>query len=477
MSVRTLSIELVSLPMNFSAFASPETIADVGVDKSGYAILKGTNGNITVAKLIPNPDCPSEVLAVPRSLQLTLSVCQDDTVPILPFSESGECDAVQVAPLFDRARDEDLTKPLQKFLAQKRPVCSGTVFSLRVGGEERLFMFGKAHPADRTFSSNSTRVFVIAEPGPLLPRPPLSVKLPALALDPAVVNLMREAFLGPSKNSPVFSALQVNTSTGALVYGPDGSGKTSLVSAVADLLGIPSIYCACRRYGKMSAAEVTEKLQVVFGFVNDKEQCLVMLDDLDAILQPLARCKLVADRRKVAAFVTMLDEVMRRSGVFVIATCESLDDVDECLLRQGRFEHQIAMNFPTFEQRQQIIRMNTGGMRIDRDDLREVAENMGDARSASEIEGLCRFAVYQLIEEVTGSSRSNISDSLLVYALNTKMRAFHFGIKGSDDRRRRHRRHRHSRRPHGRRARDEYDSDESDDSEDERRHSRRRQRR
>lgn len=458
MTVPTLSIRLVSLQMNFSAFASPETISEVGIDKRGYALLKGPNGVITITKLIPNPECPAGILAVPRPVQLTLALSEDDSVQILPFNDSPECDAVQIAPLYDRARSDDLVKPLQRFLAQPRPICSGTIFSLRVGGEERLFMFGKVHPVDRAFSSKSTRVFVIPEPGPVLPRPSLAVTLPSLALDPAVASIFRDAFHGPSSHFSVCSRLKVPVSTGAIVHGPPGSGKTSLLSATAGTLKIPSIYCACRRYAALAAAELTEKLQSVFGFAADKDQCLVMLDDIDTVLKPLSQCRVVSERRKIAAFVSMLDDAMSRNGVFVIATATSLENVDECLVREGRLEHDVELRFPTLEQRQTIVKMNTGGMRIDRDDLREIAENMGDARSAKEIEELCRCAVYEMIEEVTGSSRAEISDSLLVYALNTKMRAVHFGIK--EERRRRHHRHRRSHRPRG--YADDDDSDEED---------------
>lgn len=503
MAQQLFTVSVVSLPLNFTILLHPDSIASLGIEENGYALVKGVNGLITVVKVVQDQDCPATGTRITHSVQMTLGASPGDSVPILPFSEREHCEAIQIAPLFDKnsISDEgsDFTSAVKNYFASDpRPISVDSIFTLIIDSEERAFKILKCSPTDRSFSSKSTKLYFTAEPGPLLPKPLISKHLNTLVLDKQIIDFVKNNIYFPVNRQNVLRSINLPTSTGIIIEGPPGCGKTSLLSAISNTVNIPSIYCAARRLKKLSVSDYIEKLNQVFGYTAEKPQCLIMFDDIDFIVSSFRQSKLTADRVKLATFFNLFDAVMNRSGVIVIATAVSPStSIDPALLRDGRFGQRIVLNQPTLDQRKELIRLYTGGMRIEDEDLNEIVRKIGGKSnaegnapsnvSAKEIERICRVAVTTLIEEATGNQGTEVVDSLAVYTLNTKMKAMHFGVtstirnrnrRGDDEdedddggRRRRRRRRRHN-------EDDESNQEEDEDDDDgHRRHRRHRRRR
>lgn len=503
MAQQLFTVSVVSLPLNFTILLHPDSIASLGIEENGYALVKGVNGLITVVKVVQDQDCPATGTRITHSVQMTLGASPGDSVPILPFSEREHCEAIQIAPLFDKnsISDEgsDFTSAVKNYFASDpRPISVDSIFTLIIDSEERAFKILKCSPTDRSFSSKSTKLYFTAEPGPLLPKPLISKHLNTLVLDKQIIDFVKNNIYFPVNRQNVLRSINLPTSTGIIIEGPPGCGKTSLLSAISNTVNIPSIYCAARRLKKLSVSDYIEKLNQVFGYTAEKPQCLIMFDDIDYIVSSFRQSKLTADRVKLATFFNLFDAVMNRSGVIVIATAVSPStSIDPALLRDGRFGQRIVLNQPTLDQRKELIRLYTGGMRIEDEDLNEIVRKIGGKSnaegnapsnvSAKEIERICRVAVTTLIEEATGNQGTEVVDSLAVYTLNTKMKAMHFGVtstirnrnrRGDDEdedddggHRRRRRRRRHN-------EDDESNQEEDEDDDDgHRRHRRHRRRR
>lgn len=503
MAQQLFTVSVVSLPLNFTILLHPDSIASLGIEENGYALVKGVNGLITVVKVVQDQDCPATGTRITHSVQMTLGASPGDSVPILPFSEREHCEAIQIAPLFDKnsISDEgsDFTSAVKNYFASDpRPISVDSIFTLIIDSEERAFKILKCSPTDRSFSSKSTKLYFTAEPGPLLPKPLISKHLNTLVLDKQIIDFVKNNIYFPVNRQNVLRSINLPTSTGIIIEGPPGCGKTSLLSAISNTVNIPSIYCAARRLKKLSVSDYIEKLNQVFGYTAEKPQCLIMFDDIDYIVSSFRQSKLTADRVKLATFFNLFDAVMNRSGVIVIATAVSPStSIDPALLRDGRFGQRIVLNQPTLDQRKELIRLYTGGMRIEDEDLNEIVRKIGGKSnaegnapsnvSAKEIERICRVAVTTLIEEATGNQGTEVVDSLAVYTLNTRMKAMHFGVtstirnrnrRGDDEdedddggRRRRRRRRRHN-------EDDESNQEEDEDDDDgHRRHRRHRRRR
>ena len=458
MSQGLFSVSIVSLPLNFTILLHPESADSLGVSEKGYALVKGVNGQIAVVKVIRDQECPKDSTRITHSMQLTLAVSPGDSIPILPYESDSRCEAIQIAPLFD-GNEEDFKQTVKHyFSADKRPISIDSIFTLRVGSQERAFKIIGCLPADRSFSNKSTKLYFAQQPGPLLPKPSLPKQLSNLVIDNDIVQFIKNRIYYPSIKINILKALNIPTSYGILIEGPSGSGKTSLLSAISNTINVPSVYCQAERLKKLDATEFNEKLNQIFGFTAEKEQCLIMFDNLDSVLSSFNSAKRSYEKKKLATFFNLLDFVMQRSGIFVIATVSSIQNIDASLVRDKRFGLTIKLSNPSLDQRKELIRMYTAGMKIDDDDLDEIGDKIDESASAKEIENICRLAVASLIEDVTGAQGSDISDSLAVYALNTKIKSMYFGFGG---RRRRHHGEGGRRRRHHRRDDDEDDDDDN----------------
>lgn len=507
MSQELFNVSIISLPLNFTILLHPDSIESLGIEENGYALMKGVNDQITVVKVIKDPDCPRTTTKITHSVQLTLAASPGDCVPILPFSGDDICEAVQVAPLFDKHSSsnerEDYTPAVKHYFnSDQRPISVDSIFTLLINSEQRVFKILKCLPCDRSFSNKSTKIYFANEPGPLLPKPSIPKHLSTLVLDKSLINFIKNNIYYPVNRQSILRSLNLSTSTGIVIEGPNGTGKTSLLSAISNTINIPSIYCAAKRLKKLSVSDFVEKLNQIFGFTAEKPQCLIMFDDLDHVLSSFKETKITSERCKLATFINLLDFVMQRPGIVVIVTVTSCNTMDSTLFRDGRFGQHISLHNPTIEQRKEMVRFFTAGMRIDNDDLDAIVRkiggngdsNEGGTVSSKELERICRVAVASLIEEVTGTQGSDVVDSLAVYALNTKMKSMHFGVTsrtssqssrksrsrfdddGEDDREHRHRRRRR-RRHHRNEDDEEEDNENNEEEDDDESHSSRRRRR
>ncbi|OHT11620.1 hypothetical protein TRFO_03809 [Tritrichomonas foetus] len=465
MSQDLFSVAIVSLPLNFTILLNPDSMKSLEIEENGFALIKGVNGTITVVKVIKDSDCPVNTTRITHSVQLTLAASPGDKIPILPFSGDDQCNAIQIAPLFEKTNEDYQSAVKHYFASDSRPISTDSIFTLKIGSHERAFKILSCLPVDRSFSNNSTKLYFTNEPGPLLPKPILPKHLSTLVLDNEIIDFVKNNVYYPANHQKLLKALNFPGSSGIIISGPSGSGKTSLLSAISYTINIPSIYCSTKRLKKLSTSDFVDKLNQIFGFTAEKPQCLIMLDDLDYAITSFKDAKLTSEKCKLATFFSLFDIVMQRPGIFVIATVSSIEKIDPSLLREGRFGHQIHLHNPSIDQRKSMIKMFTCGMRVDNDDLEEIANQIDDSLSVKEIEKICRFAVASLIEEVTGTQGSDISEALAVYALNTKMKSMHFGFGG----RRRRRRNRD--------FNDDEDENDEDDEENDRHHGSRHRRR
>ena len=114
--------------------------------------------------------------------------------------------------------------------------------------------------------------------------------------------------------------------------------------------------------------------------------------------------------RIVNQFLCYLDGVEGRSGVFVMAATSRPDLVDVALLRPGRIDKAVFCNFPSEDERLQILKIylkkyNFEGEPEDRF-LREIASRTESFTSA-DLRGLCQNSqLANIAENIQGDKTS-----------------------------------------------------------------------
>lgn len=154
-----------------------------------------------------------------------------------------------------------------------------------------------------------------------------------------VVELMRH----PEKGG----AIGARVPKGLLLQGPPGTGKTMLAKAVAGEAGVPFIQQAGSSFIEMYVGLGAKRVRDVFKLARKNAPCVVFIDEIDAIGGKRGSSKGTSENEQtINAMLEQMDGFTARDGVFVIAATNRAEDLDEALIRPGRFDRQVTVNPP-----------------------------------------------------------------------------------------------------------------------------------
>ncbi|MBM7520272.1 ATP-binding protein [Nocardioides nitrophenolicus] len=168
-----------------------------------------------------------------------------------------------------------------------------------------------------------------------------------LKLDAAVWHTVDRGVHRVLELAPDLAARGLGTSTGLLLVGPPGTGKTQLGTVIArELHGTTTVL--------VPDTYVTEHfLTELFDLAADLSPSLILMDDLDLIAGERGQ----TNPHRLREFLNVMDGGLAdRSGVVVVASTNDHRKIDKAARRSSRFDTVIRMEPPGVEGRLAILR-------------------------------------------------------------------------------------------------------------------------
>ncbi len=170
------------------------------------------------------------------------------------------------------------------------------------------------------------------------------------------------------KDPKRFSRLGGKIPKGVLLYGPPGTGKTLLARAVAGEAGVPFFSISGSDFVEMFVGVGASRVRDLFEQGKRSHPSLIFIDEIDAV----GRHRFTGiggghDEREqtLNQLLVEMDGFDPNEGVILIAATNRPDVLDPALLRTGRFDRQISVDYPDIKGRQQILEVHARGIKLE----------------------------------------------------------------------------------------------------------------
>src|SRR6476619_3567368 len=204
-----------------------------------------------------------------------------------------------------------------------------------------------------------------------------------------VVDFLRE----PAR----FERLGARVPKGLLLYGPPGTGKTLLAKAVAHESGANFYSASAASFVEMFAGLGAARIRKLFAEARKHAPAIIFIDELDAVgAQRTGHGFNREQDQTLNQLLVELDGFENAQQVVVMGASNRIQDLDQALLRPGRFDRQMLVPPPDLKGRTAILEVHTRG--------KPLAPNVDLSQVARQTSGL------------TGAELANICNEAAIFA-------------------------------------------------------------
>src|SRR4249920_2577379 len=190
-----------------------------------------------------------------------------------------------------------------------------------------------------------------------------------------------------------FEQLGAVVPKGVLLYGPPGTGKTLLARATATESGAKFYAQSASAFVEMFAGLGAAWIRKLFAEARKNAPSIIFIDELDAV--GTARSGGAHNREQdqtLNQLLVELDGFGEAAQVVVMGASNRIQDLDQALLRPGRFDRQLLVSPPDLAGREAILRVHTRGKPLAADvDLEQIAKQTAGLTGA-DLANICNEA-------------------------------------------------------------------------------------
>lgn len=151
---------------------------------------------------------------------------------------------------------------------------------------------------------------------------------------------------------------RINIPNGILLYGPPGCGKTYIIKAVAAQSKLPLYQIKMSEIGSKYVGETSNRIKQAFEqlrtkYKNTGEASILFFDECDSFFRKVGE----KESYRTEDINTLKEEMNNagRDGIIIVAATNEITNLNDAIVRDGRFDDKIFIDFPDKEARFGLI--------------------------------------------------------------------------------------------------------------------------
>ncbi len=212
---------------------------------------------------------------------------------------------------------------------------------------------------------------------------------------------IKEVIELPLKKPELFKQIGISPPKGILLHGPPGTGKTLLAKAVANSTNSTFIEIVGSELVQKFIGEGAKLVKEIFQLAREKAPSIIFIDEIDAIAATRIDVGTSGEREVQRTFMQLLAEIdgfKPLDNVKIIGCTNRKDILDNAVIRPGRLDRLIHVPLPNERAREEIFKIHTQNMNIEKFDLKTTIKEMNDF-SGADIKAVATEAGYFAIRD------------------------------------------------------------------------------
>jgi cell division protease FtsH len=220
-----------------------------------------------------------------------------------------------------------------------------------------------------------------------------------------------------------FKEIGARVPKGVLLVGPPGTGKTLFARAVAGEAGVGFLSVTGSDFMEMFVGVGASRVRDLFQTARKMGKAIIFIDEIDSIGRKRgAGLGGGNDEREqtLNQLLSEMDGFETSEGIVILAATNRPDILDPALLRPGRFDRQIVVPLPEFEERLAILKVHSRDKRmgpdVDLDTMAKATPGMSGADLANLVNEAALFAVRRSSANIERLDFENARDRVVMGA-------------------------------------------------------------
>ena len=229
------------------------------------------------------------------------------------------------------------------------------------------------------------------------------------------------------KNPAKFNDLGARIPKGVLLVGPPGTGKTLLARAVAGEADVPFFSISGSDFVEMYVGVGASRVRDLFDQAKKNSPAIIFIDEIDAVGRHRgAGMGGGHDEREqtLNQLLVEMDGFGANEGVIIIAATNRPDILDPALLRPGRFDRQVTVNYPDLKGREAVLKVHAKGKPLAPDvDLAVIARSTAGFTGADLENLLNEAALLAARKDKKAITMSEIEEATVKVVVGTEKKS------------------------------------------------------
>ena len=220
-----------------------------------------------------------------------------------------------------------------------------------------------------------------------------------------------------------FKEIGARVPKGVLLVGPPGTGKTLFARAVAGEAGVGFLSVTGSDFMEMFVGVGASRVRDLFQTARKMGKAIIFIDEIDSIGRKRgAGLGGGNDEREqtLNQLLSEMDGFETSEGIVILAATNRPDILDPALLRPGRFDRQIVVPLPEFEERLAILKVHSRDKRmgpdVDLETMAKATPGMSGADLANLVNEAALFAVRRNSANIERFDFENARDRVVMGA-------------------------------------------------------------